>query len=71
VWRNVTSAVDTVAELNNYLLPAWMIGFGTWLTIASRFEASTRGRGSTDLSKLGGVVADEPEKVGDDEALGG
>jgi hypothetical protein len=36
MWRNVTPAVDVVAEANNYLLPAWMIGFGVWLIIASR-----------------------------------
>jgi hypothetical protein len=28
--------VAVVAEANNYLLPAWMIGFGVWLVIASR-----------------------------------
>jgi hypothetical protein len=32
MWRNVTPAVDAVAEVNNYLLPAWMIGFGVWLS---------------------------------------
>jgi hypothetical protein len=31
MWRNVTPAVNAVAEVNNYLLPAWMIGFGVWL----------------------------------------
>jgi hypothetical protein len=36
MWRNVTQAVDLVAEVNNYILPAWMIGFGVWLVIASR-----------------------------------
>ncbi len=36
VWRNVTPAVDLVAEVNNYLLPAWMIGMGAWLVYASR-----------------------------------
>jgi hypothetical protein len=36
MWRNVTQAVGAVAEVNNYLLPAWMIGFGVWLVIASR-----------------------------------
>jgi len=39
MWRNVTPAVDAVAEINNYLLPAWMIGFGVWLVIASREKA--------------------------------
>jgi Domain of unknown function (DUF4386) len=36
MWRNVTPAVDAIAEVNNYLLPAWMIGFGVWLVLASR-----------------------------------
>jgi hypothetical protein len=36
MWRNVTSAVDIIAEVNNYLLPAWMIGMGVWLLLASR-----------------------------------
>jgi hypothetical protein len=36
MWRNVTSAVDVVAAANNYLLPAWMIGFGWWLVTESR-----------------------------------
>jgi hypothetical protein len=36
MWRNVTPAVDAIAEVNNYLLPAWMIGFGVWLVVASR-----------------------------------
>jgi len=36
MWRNVTPAVAAVAAANNYLLPAWMIGFGVWLVIASR-----------------------------------
>lgn len=39
MWRNVTQAVDAVAEVNNYLLPAWMIGFGVWLVLASRRAA--------------------------------
>lgn len=36
MWRNVMPNVSTVADANNYLLPAWMIGFGGWLIIASR-----------------------------------
>ena len=36
MWRNVTSAVGIVAEVNNYALPAWMIGFGAWLIAVSR-----------------------------------
>ena len=31
MFRNVTGAVAPVAELNNYLLPLWMIGFGVAL----------------------------------------
>lgn len=41
MWRNVTHAVDAVAELNNYLLPAWMIGLGVWLVR----ESGRRARG--------------------------
>jgi putative effector of murein hydrolase LrgA (UPF0299 family) len=36
MWRNVTDSVDAIAAVNNYLLPAWMIGFGIWLVIAGR-----------------------------------
>jgi hypothetical protein len=36
MWRNVTPAVDAVAAINNYLLPAWMIAFGVWLIVVSR-----------------------------------
>ena len=43
LWRNVTGSVDAVAELNNYLLPAWMIGQGVWLTRESgRVKAAAR-----------------------------
>jgi hypothetical protein len=31
MFRNVTDVVDPVAEVNNYLLPAWMIVFGVAL----------------------------------------
>jgi hypothetical protein len=41
MWRNVTPAVDIAAAANNYLLPAWMIGFGVWLVIMSRAERVT------------------------------
>lgn len=41
MWRNVTPAVDVVAAANNYLLPAWMIGFGAWLVITSRTKRRT------------------------------
>ena len=36
MWRNVTGAVDAVAEVNNYLLPAWMIALGVWLVRESK-----------------------------------
>lgn len=36
MWRNVTTSVAVVADLNNYLLPAWMIGLGVWLIRESR-----------------------------------
>jgi hypothetical protein len=39
MWRNVTPAVDPVAGVNNYLLPAWMIGFGLWMIAVSRRTA--------------------------------
>jgi hypothetical protein len=39
LWRNVTHAVQLVADANNYLLPAWMIGFGVWLIMTSRRES--------------------------------
>lgn len=42
MWRNVTSAVDVVASVNNYLLPAWMIGLGVWLVVAGAPRSSTR-----------------------------
>jgi hypothetical protein len=28
MWRNVTPALGTVADVNNYLLPVWMIVMG-------------------------------------------
>jgi hypothetical protein len=36
LWRNVTAVVAPVAAINNYLLPAWMIGLGIWLIRESR-----------------------------------
>lgn len=39
MWRNVTAVVDPVAAANNYLLPAWMIGFGVWLVLQGRDRA--------------------------------
>jgi hypothetical protein len=39
MFRNVTAAVSTVAEVNNYLLPLWMIGFGVALLRYGRRRA--------------------------------
>lgn len=36
MWRNVTPAVAPVADLNNYLLPLWMLVFGSWLIWLAR-----------------------------------
>ena len=36
MFRNVTAAVGPVAEVNNYLLPVWMIVFGVGLLRAPR-----------------------------------
>lgn len=36
MWRNVTPAVALVAEVNNYLLPLWMLCFGGWLLYVGR-----------------------------------
>lgn len=38
MWRNVSSVMDPVSALNNYLLPAWMIGFGVWMVRARNFN---------------------------------
>lgn len=46
MWRNLTPLVDTVAAANNYLLPAWMIGFGIWLVVASRRRAAPAAQGA-------------------------
>jgi hypothetical protein len=35
-FRNVTSAVQIIADVNNSLLPLWMIVFGTALLVQSR-----------------------------------
>ena len=42
MFRNVTAAVSPVAEVNNYLLPLWMIVFGVGLLRTARSGA--RGR---------------------------
>ena len=44
MFRNVTGAVDVVAEINNYLLPAWMIAFGIGLVRAGGREPIGRVR---------------------------
>jgi hypothetical protein len=44
-WRNVTPAVAVVADVNNYLLPLWMLGFGGWLIAVGR-------RGGVNAEKL-------------------
>jgi hypothetical protein len=36
MFRNVTAVVAPVAEVNNYLLPVWMIVFGVSLLRFSR-----------------------------------
>jgi hypothetical protein len=36
MWRNVAPAVEQAARLNHYLLPLWMLGFGTWLLLRGR-----------------------------------
>jgi hypothetical protein len=38
MFRNVTTAVSPVAEVNNYLLPVWMIVFGVGLLRARRIR---------------------------------
>jgi hypothetical protein len=40
MWRNVTPAVAVVANVNNYLLPLWMLGFGGWLVYVGRARKS-------------------------------
>ena len=44
MFRNVTSSVGFIAEVNNYLLPAWMIILGITL-IRHRFEPAGEGQG--------------------------
>lgn len=46
MWRNVTPAVSFVADLNNYLLPLWMLGFGAWLLYFSRAARPSEQPGS-------------------------
>jgi hypothetical protein len=46
MFRNVTDAVAPVASMNNYLLPLWMIVFGTGLL---RLGSRASARGAPDL----------------------
>jgi hypothetical protein len=41
--RNVTPTVEGLAAVNNYLLPAWMIGLGVWLVLVSRKTGRSTG----------------------------
>jgi hypothetical protein len=43
MFRNVTDVVAPIAAVNNYLLPLWMIVFGTGLL---RFGGRTSGGGA-------------------------
>ena len=43
-FRNVSPAVGRVAVVNNILLPAWMIGFGVWMVLASKRKGADRER---------------------------
>jgi hypothetical protein len=47
MWRNVTPLVNVVAAANNYLLPAWMVGFGAWLVTESRNADRRHGVGAS------------------------
>ena len=38
MFRNITDVVDLVAEVNNYLLPLWMVAFGIGLPRVPRLE---------------------------------
>jgi hypothetical protein len=42
MWRNVTTSVAFVADVNNYLLPLWMLVLGGWLIWLSRTEGRAR-----------------------------
>jgi hypothetical protein len=42
MFRNITDAVDPVAEVNNYLLPLWMVAFGIGLLRVPRVEPQPR-----------------------------
>jgi hypothetical protein len=43
MFRNVTTMVDLVAEVNNYLLPLWMIVFGVGLWRRPPVESGAQG----------------------------
>jgi hypothetical protein len=42
MWRNVTRSVALVAEVNNYLLPLWMLVLGGWMIWLARGEGRSR-----------------------------
>jgi hypothetical protein len=42
MWRNVTPAASLVADINNYLLPLWMLVFGGWLIWLARTTGKSR-----------------------------
>ena len=46
IFRNVTSVVEPVAEVNNYLFPVWMIVFGVGLL---RYDRAARVTPSSPL----------------------
>jgi len=43
MFRNVTPLVDPVAEVNNYLLPLWMIVFGVGLLRSRSVRSRVQG----------------------------
>jgi hypothetical protein len=49
MFRNVSDVVDSIAAVNNYLLPSWMIVFGVGLL---RFERAGQARPSADHGRI-------------------
>jgi hypothetical protein len=43
MFRNVTGSVAWAAEINNYLLPLWMIVFGIVLIRSQRYSSAVKG----------------------------
>jgi hypothetical protein len=58
MFRNVTGVVGPVAELNNYLLPVWMIAFGVGLLRYAR--TSTAAVRNSDRANVVGPVVVTP-----------